>query len=51
MTLYDLELLQVHLKHLDGHIEEVNICLPIMLTLSLGFPQWNRMESFNLYMA
>jgi len=35
--LYNRELLQVHLKHLDGHIEEVNICWPIMLTLSLGF--------------
>ena len=30
-------LLRVHIKHFDTHIDEVNICLPIMLTLSLGF--------------
>jgi len=30
-------LLRDHIKHFDTHIDEVNICLPIMLTLSLGF--------------
>jgi hypothetical protein len=36
------------LKHLDGHIEEVKICLPIILK-AFGLAKWNGIESLNLW--